>query len=66
MKFVEEYVPTIVIDNFFETPSLVINLAKQQKYWRCYDHPNKGNWLEKGQNFLIQLTLYFTKSYVVK
>lgn len=52
MKFVEEYVPTIVIDNFFETPSLVINLAKQQKYWRCYDHPNKGNWPGKRSELL--------------
>lgn len=37
-------IPTIVVDNFFDTPSVVRNWALTLDYLPCKDHPNGGNW----------------------
>ena len=40
----EETIPTVVVDNFFETPSLVAQYALQQQYFKCTEHPAGGTW----------------------
>ena len=37
-------IPTIVIDNFFETPSVIRQWALSLDYFPCKDHPAGGNW----------------------
>lgn len=58
-NYAEELIPTIVVDNFFETPSLVVNMAQQLEYWRCTDHPNGGNWPGKRSDFINHLDPIF-------
>ena len=48
----EEIVPTIVVDNFFETPSLVYANAQQQEYFTCTEHPNRGYWPGKRSRLI--------------
>jgi len=58
-NYAEELVPTTVVDNFFETPSLVRNLALHQDYWKCTEHPNGGNWPGKRTRYLNEIDPVF-------
>ena len=58
-NYAEEFVPTTVIDNFFETPSLVRAFAQQQEYFLCTDHPRGGNWPGKRCNLLNEIDPVF-------
>ena len=46
-------IPTIIIDNFFETPSVIRNWALSLDYLVCKDHPAKGNWPGKRSSHLL-------------
>lgn len=58
-NYAEELVPTTVVDNFFETPSLVVNMAQQLEYWRCTEHPKGGNWPGKRSGFINEIDPIF-------
>jgi len=58
-NYAEELVPTTVVDNFFETPSLVRNLALHQDYWKCTEHPNGGNWPGKRTRYINEIDPVF-------
>jgi len=58
-NYAEELIPTIVVDNFFETPSLVVAMAQQLEYWRCTNHPNGGSWPGKRSDFINHLDPIF-------
>lgn len=58
-NYAEEFVPTTVIDNFFETPSLVRAFAQQQEYFLCTDHPRGGNWPGKRCELLNEIDPVF-------
>lgn len=51
----EETIPTVVIDNFFETPSMIANYAREQQYFKCTEHPSGGTWPGKRTPLLDKL-----------
>lgn len=51
----EEVIPTVIIDNFFETPSLVAKYARDQEYMKCTEHPAGGTWPGKRTQLLDKL-----------
>jgi len=54
-----EVIPTVIIDRFFETPSLVRAYAQTLKFYKCTDHPNRGHWPGKRTDLMHKLDPVF-------